>query len=113
MSKASRDKGRRGQQQARELLQSRDWRPIELNSGQAVEDFIAIDTQGVTWSVEVKNTVAITVEHRKQAMRQAESNRLPWMLVSHIAGTSSWLVQRKGEKPVVWNAKGDESSEEC
>lgn len=107
MAKASRDKGRRGQQQARELLTSRDWRCVEVNSGTAVEDFIAIDPQGVTWSVEVKNTVAITVEHRKQAMRQAEANRLPWMLLSHIAGTSSWLVQRKGEKPVVWSNKGD------
>ena len=28
----------------------------------------------------------------------------PWMLLSKIAGTSSWLVQRQGMAPVVWTA---------
>jgi hypothetical protein len=46
--------------------------------------------------------VAITVAHRKQAMEQAKRRRLPWLLMSKVAGTSSWLVQREGDKPVVW-----------
>jgi hypothetical protein len=58
---------------------------------------------GRTYSVEVKNTTAITTAHRKQAMEQAARSKLPWLLLSKIAGTSSWLVQRQGEKPVVWS----------
>ena len=104
MSAASRNKGRRGQLEARELLTSRDWSVAELNSGTAKEDFWACDlVGGKTYSVEVKNTTAITVAHRKQCMEQAARSKLPWLLLSKIAGTSSWLVQRQGEKPVVWN----------
>ncbi len=103
MSKASRSKGRRGQTEAANLLRSRDWCVVETAAGMSQEDFIAVDDSGQSWSVEVKNTVAITAAHRKQAMEQAEKRRLPWMLVSKIAGTSSWLVQRKGERPVVWH----------
>lgn len=99
----SRSKGRRGQQQAQNLLKGRDFSVAELNAGTEVEDFLAVDTHGVTWSVEVKNTVAITTAHRKQAMEQAKKRRLPWMLVSKIAGTSSYLIQRQGYAPVVWS----------
>lgn len=103
MSAAQRNKGRRGQLDARNLLTSRDYSVAELNSGSAAEDFWACDlTTGKTFSVEVKNTVSITTAHRKQAMAQAAKAKLPWMLLSRIAGTSSWLVQRQGCVPVVW-----------
>lgn len=98
----ARSKGRRGQQQARDLLTERDYSVAELNAGTSVEDFLAIDTNGNTWSVEVKNTKAITTAHRDQAMKQGKSRRLPWMLISHISGTSFWLIQRQGMNPVVW-----------
>lgn len=104
MSAASRNKGRKGQQEARALLTARDWSVAELNAGTEAEDFWACDlNNGKTYSVEVKNTVSITTAHRKQAQTQADKARLPWMLVSKIAGTSSWLVQRKGANPVVWH----------
>jgi Holliday junction resolvase-like predicted endonuclease len=103
MSKASRDKGRRGQREAQALLQSRDWTTAELNAGTAVEDMIATNPDGQAWAVEVKNTVAITTAHRAQAMAQAKARRLPWMLLSKIAGTSSWLVQRQNQRPAVWH----------
>jgi hypothetical protein len=75
----------------------------ELNGGTSCEDFIACDLNaGKSYSAEVKNTVAITVAHRTQAMAQAKKRRLPWMLISRIAGTDSWLIQRQGERPVVW-----------
>ena len=102
MGKASRDKGRRGQQQFGDLLESRDWRCAELNGGSSVEDFIAISPDGKSYSAEVKNTVAITKAHRDQAMRQAKARKLPWLLASKIAGTSCFLIQREGDKPVVW-----------
>jgi hypothetical protein len=109
MSAASRRKGRVGQLAARHLLLERDWSVAELNGGTSVEDFIATDpTGGAAWAVECKNTVAITTDHRKQAMDQAASRRLRWMLISKIAGTSSWLVQRQGERPCVWHEGGDE-----
>ena len=98
-----RAKGRRGQQEAQNLLRNRDYSVAELNAGTDVEDFLAVDTNGQSWSVEVKNTVAITTAHRKQAMEQAKKRRLPWMLVSKIAGTSSYLIQRQGYAPVVWS----------
>ena len=83
------------------MLRSRDWSVAELNSGTVAEDFIAVDPIGRSFSVEVKNTVAITTAHRQQAMAQAKARKLPWMLVSRIAGTSAWLVQRQSEQPVV------------
>ena len=103
MAKASRDKGRRGQREAQALLASRDWRTAELNAGTAVEDMIATDPDGKAWAVEVKNTVSITTAHRAQAMTQAKARRLPWMLLSRIAGTASWLVQRQSHRPAVWH----------
>lgn len=111
MGAAERSKGRRGQQQARQLLSERDWSVAELNSGTAVEDFIATDPDGHAWAVEVKMTKAITTIHRAQAMTQAKGRRLPWMLMSHIDGTSSWLIQRKNMRPVVWSIWTDEK--EC
>ena len=103
MSAASRNKGRKGQREAADLLRSRDWSVAELNAGTVAEDFLAVNPDGQSFSVEVKNTVAILEAHRKQAMDQAKARRLPWMLVSKISGTSSWLVQRQGEKPTVWS----------
>jgi hypothetical protein len=103
MSAASRRKGRVGQLAARHLLLERDWSVAELNGGTSVEDFIATDPTGAAWCVEVKNCAGILPAHKAQAMRQAASRRLRWMLISKLAGTSSWLVQRQGERPVVWH----------
>ncbi|WP_455387415.1 hypothetical protein [Petrachloros mirabilis] len=105
MSAASRSKGRKGQREASDVLRSLDWSVAELNAGTSSEDFIATDPNGRVWSIEIKNTVAITVEHRKQAQRQAKERRLPWMLMSHIEGTRSWLIQRSGVKPTVWHER--------
>jgi Holliday junction resolvase-like predicted endonuclease len=101
----SRNKGRKGQREARLLLESRDYMVVELNSGTAVEDMLMIDLDGVTWAVEVKNTKSITVEQRKQAMEQAKNRKARWMLMSKIDGTSCWLIQRQGFRPVIWDEK--------
>lgn len=106
MSKAQRDRGRRGQTAAEALLTSRDWTCDPLTAGVKREDIIATDQYGVVWSVEVKNCMAITAAHKKQAMDQAKARKLPWMLMSHIHGTRWWLVQRKGMEPVLWQEKG-------
>ena len=100
-----RDKGRRGQTAAMALLRDRDWIVADLASGVSSEDGLATDPDGVQWSVEAKNTTAITRAHRKQAMEQAKARKARWCLISRIAGTRSWLVQRQGCAPVVWRDK--------
>jgi Holliday junction resolvase-like predicted endonuclease len=101
--KATRAKGRRGETAAKELLQSLDYKVHDLATGLDSEDLVATDPSGRTWSVEVKNTVSITTAHRSAAMARAKASRLPWMLMSSIAGTGCWLVQRQGRRPTVWS----------
>jgi len=105
MSKSQRSKGARGQSTVARMLADRDWVVDPITSGVMREDMIATDCDGRQFSVEVKNTATITRAHVKQAMTQAEARKLPWMLLNKIEGTSSWLVRRKGEKPVVWHEK--------
>ncbi len=103
MGKPSRDKGRRGQTAAKDLLASRDWVVADLSAGIASEDILATDTDGSVWAVEVKNTVAITpAKFRRQAMEQAKKRRARWMVMAHIDGSSCFLVDRQGFNPVVW-----------
>jgi hypothetical protein len=108
--RATRAKGRRGETEAKHLLTDRDWSVADLTAGLATEDLIATDPDGKAWCVEVKNTVTISVVHKKQARMQAEKRRMPWMLLNKIAGTSCWLVQRQGCEPVVWRAKENPAS---
>ena len=106
MGIASRRKGAKGQSIAADLLRGRDWVCDQITAGIAAADLIATDPDGKTWAVEVKNCASILPAHRKQAMEQGTKRRLPWMLLSKIAGSSSWLVQRKGERPAVWHEGG-------
>ena len=101
----SRNKGAKGQREFKEMLADRDWIADQITAGIAAADMIATDLGGVTWAVEVKNCVGILASHKKQAMEQGRIRRLPWMLASKIAGSSSWLIQRKGELPQVWHDK--------
>lgn len=103
--KTTRNKGRRGETDAKNLLLDRDWIVHDLTAGLSSCDLIATDRDGKTWSVEVKNTAAITPAQKEQAKRQAMAQKLPWLLMNHIAGTSSWLVQRAGHKPEIWHKK--------
>ena len=105
--KAARARGRRGESAAKALLTGRDWVIHDLTAGLASGDLIGVDPAGRSWCIEVKATAAITTAHRKQAMEQGRKARLPWMLCSKIEGTSAWLVQRQGERPVVWTGADD------
>ena len=106
---ATRNKGRRGQCEAKNLLSEHDWVVNELNAGEQAADLIAVDPDGRAWMVEVKNSAGILLAHRKQAMKQAGNKRMPWMLLSHIHGTPCWLVQRQGMRPVVWEGRNEAS----
>lgn len=103
-----RAKGREGQRLFRHVLLERDWTVTQTSSGVSCEDIVAVDPDGVTWSVEVKKCRNLLLEHREQARRQAKSKRLRWMLASHIHDTRSWLVLRQGKTPVVWHERNDE-----
>ncbi len=103
--KASRAKGARGQTTAANLLRDRDWVIDQVTAGISSHDFTGTDLQGKTWAIEVKNCAGILPGHKKQAMEQGKQRRLPWMLMNKIAGSSSWLIQRQGEKPCVWHEK--------
>lgn len=102
---ATRNKGRRGQCEAKILLYEHDWVVNELNAGEQAADLIAVDPDGRAWMVEVKNTLNIEMQHRRQARSQADKKRMPWMLMSKIAMTPYWLVQRQGMRPVVWETR--------
>lgn len=104
----SRNKGARGQSEFKAMLQDRDWNVDTLTAGISSADLIATDREGVTWCVEVKSCAGILPAHKKQAMDQGKERRLPWLLASKIAGSSSWLVQRQNEFPTVWHAKTKE-----
>lgn len=87
------------------MLLDRDWTCDSITAGIAAADMIATDPNGRTWCVEIKNCAGIIPAHKRQAIEQAKKRRLPWMLASKIAGSSSWLVQRQNAVPVVWHAK--------
>ena len=106
---SSRRKGAKGQSVAADMLRSRDWAVDQITCGIAAADLIGTDADGKTWAVEVKNCAAILPSHRKQAIEQGDKRRLPWMLMSKLAGTSSWIVQRKGARPVIWHEQGEEN----
>lgn len=101
----SRRKGRAGESAFKALLADRDWVVADLASGLEAEDLLATDPDGATWAVEVKNTMNIMQAHYYQAKKQAVLRKARWMLANKISGTSSWLVRRQGEKPVVWHEK--------
>ncbi len=103
--KSSRTKGARGQSAAANLLRERDWIIDQVTCGVASHDFTGTDPDGKTWAIEVKNCAGILPAHKAQAMEQGKARRLPWMLVSHIAGSSSWLIQRQSERPIVWHQR--------
>jgi len=101
--RSPRSKGRQGETRALHLLQSRDYSCEDMSAGKASCDILAIDTYGAVWSVEVKNRDIINVrDFRDQAKRNAKP-RTRWMVLAHIAGTSSWLVERQGARPCVWH----------
>ena len=101
----SRSKGRRGQTAAMNILRDRDWIVADLSAGVSCEDGLATCPDGHLWAVEVKNTTAITVAHRRQAIEQAKRRGARWMLMSKIHGTRCWLVQRQGFLPEVWHGQ--------
>lgn len=103
--KASRSKGRRGESEAKRLLQDRDFIILADTSAGIASDDLIIQTQtGQVLSVEVKNRKGIDIPSFVAQARQ-NANKNDWLLLCKIHGTSSWLVMGKNRLPVVWHAK--------
>ena len=102
MGRMQRNKGARGQREFANMLRDRDWSVDDTRTGKSCEDIIAVDPDGVTWSVEVKNTKIITPEHEQQARRQAKARGLPWMLANHLHNTRAWLIRRNDGYIGIW-----------
>ena len=105
MGKSSRSKGARGQSAFAALLSERDYTVAPVSCGVLAEDLIATDNEGRTWAVEVKKCKALQPGHLTQAKEQARKRKARWMLAQHLHGSSSWLVRRQGERPVVWHER--------
>jgi Holliday junction resolvase-like predicted endonuclease len=101
MSRSERTKGARGERAAERLLISRGFVCERTREGRGSCDIVAVDPEGRTWAVEVKNrAIIVPREHVEQARRNAGSRR--WMVLAHIEGTRSWLVLGQGRTPQVW-----------
>jgi len=108
MGKQSRDKGKRGERAAKDLLTERDWTILaDTTAGLSTDDLVCQDPDGRVVSVEVKNTKMINVPaFVSQARENAKKN--PWLLLCKIAGTRAWLVMGKGRLPGIWHEQSDE-----
>ena len=101
---SSRSKGRKGETDARLLLEERDYTCEDLSAGRSSCDILALK-DGVAWAVEVKDQVSIRMyDYRKQARANAKKG-MRWMVMAHICGTRSWLVEKQGCKPTIWHER--------
>ena len=108
MGKQSRNKGKRGERAAKNLLTGRDWTILaDTTAGLSTDDLVCQSPDGRVVSVEVKNTKLINVpEFVKQARTNAKKNH--WLLLCHLDSTRSWLVMGKGGLPVIWHEQSNE-----
>jgi Holliday junction resolvase len=106
--KATRNKGRKGEREAKALLLDRDFTILaDTSAGLATDDLIVQDHNGKVYSVEVKNTKSVNVPlYISQARKNSKKN--DWMLLCKLDRSSSWLVFQKNKVPVVWHTKGGE-----
>jgi len=111
MGKQSRDKGKRGELAAKNLLTGRDWMILaDTTAGLSTDDLVCQDPDGRVVSVEIKNTKLINIPaFVSQARENAKKN--PWLLLMHISGTRAWLVMGKGRLPGVWLEQSNEVME--
>jgi hypothetical protein len=103
--KASRDKGKKGQREFKKLLDYRGWTYMESRAGAKEEDVLAISPEGVIYSVEVKNTLAMDQgAHVKQAQRQAaeRGKKARWMVAWAVDGLADTFVVRTQGAVDIW-----------
>lgn len=104
---ASRDRGKRGEAEAKAVLAEHGYDIIDQPCGKAVEDIIAIK-DGVLTSVEVKNCEGITpTKFRKQAKEQAKRRKAHWLLLVRWPGHPyTFAVEGSNIRPTFWHGNG-------
>ena len=86
MGRSQRQKGARGQREARAVLESHGYHVTQIACGIKSEDLLA-EYDGVTWSVEVKHCAVIDLARfERQAKEQAAERKMPWMLMVRLTG---------------------------
>ena len=105
MGKSQRDKGRRGEGTVALLLEERDYIVTDTTAGKTEPDLIALK-DGIMWAVEVKDHIVLHPNQwRKQARENAKRKKMRWMLVYHLPGYRSWVVERQGCDPAFWRMR--------
>lgn len=104
MTALSRNKGRRGEREAVNLLTERGWTIVELGPGRKTEDIIATDDRGVMYAVEVKNhAIWRLYDWRKQAKEQARKRKCRWLLLARVPMCpGTFYVEGDERTPCVW-----------
>ena len=106
MGKQSRDKGARGETTASHLLGDAGFSILaDMTDGKRSADFLVQDPQERQFAVEVKNCLVWPWSQFYKQSRENAHGKTRWMLMLHIPKTSSWLVLRQGERPVVWHER--------
>jgi Holliday junction resolvase len=102
MSKMQRDKGGRGQREAKAVLESHGYHVSLLACGQKSEDLLA-EYDTLTWSVEVKHHAKPDLAaFEAQARRQAKELGLPWMLMVRLPKRPhTFLVLTDGDEHIM------------
>lgn len=102
----SRDKGCRGEAEARAVLGEHDFAVIEQPRGRATCDCIA-HKDGTMYAVEVKYAEAITLaKWRKQAREQGKALKMPWLLMVRLPGhPRKFYVEGANVEPSVWRGR--------
>lgn len=107
MSKASRDKGKRGERTAKAMLIERGYIILADTTAGLSTDDLVVERDGIILSVEVKNTKQIDIPaFVKQARTNAKKNH--WLLMMHLDSTSTWLVMGSMRVPVCWHQDSTE-----
>jgi Holliday junction resolvase-like predicted endonuclease len=104
---AVRNKGRKGEREAKRLLQDKDYTILaDTTAGLSTGDLVVQSPDGTTYDVEVKNRRIVNVsQFVGQARKNAGRNKTAWMVLCKLDGTSSWLVMAKNKLPVIWHSK--------
>jgi hypothetical protein len=108
MSRSQRNKGLRGQNEARDVLEEREYRVVETSAGRACEDLFCLDPHGWPVSVEVPHHAHTRWDaSRAQARAQAKVRGARWLLVRRVPGHShAFVVKGDGTTPVASRRNG-------
>jgi len=111
MGRSERNKGKRGQSEALDVLTERGYAIAELSAGRACEDLYGMDPHGNAVAIEVKNTAATRwAATRTQARDQARRRGCSWLVMHRVPGHPyTFVVEGADMRPVVWRGAGNAS----